>query len=244
VTAAAVTARRPLVGITCGLERARWNAWDTDAYVIHAQYAEMTIAAGGQPLLLPAESSLDATAVVERLDALVLAGGADVSPALYGEHAQPETDARPDRDQGELELLRAAERRGLPLLGICRGMQLMNVLRGGTLTQHLPAALGHDGHLRTTGVFGDHEVEIEPASRVAEIVGERIVSPSYHHQGIATLGVGLRAVGRAPDGTIEAVEDSRVDLFLGVQWHPEQERRTRPLLFEALVAAATRFHSR
>jgi putative glutamine amidotransferase len=177
-------------------------------------------------------------AAVSRLDALIISGGPDIDPVRYGARPGPLTTVvRPGRDAAELALLRAALDGGVPVLGICRGMQLMNVALGGTLIQHLPDVVGHDGHSPTPGAMGEHEVTVEPASRLARVLGPgtRVV-PTHHHQGLDRLGAGLTATAWAPDGTIEAVELD-APFVLGVQWHPEAGGD--PALFDALIEAAT-----
>ena len=199
--------------------------------------------AGGVPVLLPPVPGV-ATAIA-RLDALVLTGGGDVDPANYGAAAGPRTArVHPERDQAELELLAAALAAGLPVLGICRGMQLLNVARGGTLCQHLPAEAGHTP---TPGTFGSHQVRLAPGSQLASILRPGngadpagLAVPTAHHQAIDRLGEGLVASAWAPDGVIEAVElpsgEGQHPFTLAVQWHPEAGEDRR--LVSALVAAA------
>ena len=172
--------------------------------------------------------------VLDRLDAVVFAGGADLDPTLYGEEPHPETAGlRPERDAAELPLMRAALDRDVPLLAICRGMQVLSVVRGGSLVQHLPDVVGHDGHRPGRGVYGLHDVRLAPGSRVHQVLGEHASVPSYHHQGLASAG-SLAVTGWADDGTVEAVEEPSRRFAVGVLWHPEVSEDLR--LFEALVA--------
>ncbi|WP_026212117.1 gamma-glutamyl-gamma-aminobutyrate hydrolase family protein [Longispora albida] len=221
---------RPVIGVTAYVEPARWLAWDTTAVVIPHSYTECVREAGGHPVVLPPDPD---PAILSRLDGLVLTGGADVSPALYGAEPHPETMTRADRDAGELALLAAAGE--LPVLGICRGMQLMAVHTGGRLHQHLPELIGGVRHLPQRGVFGRHQARFEPGSRVHAILGAGEEINSYHHQSVADPGK-LAVTGWADDGVIEALEDPGLPFHLGVQWHPEQSRDLR--LFSALVTAS------
>lgn len=225
----------PVVGITSYVEQARWGVWDMPAAVLPFRYVERVEEAGGRAVVLPPTAAADG-AVLDRLDAVVFAGGADLDPALYGEEPHDATTAlRPQRDAAEVPLMRAALDRDLPTLGICRGMQLLAVVRGGSLVQHLPEAVGHDGHRPAPGVYGQHDVRLEPGSRAHAILGDRVSVPSYHHQGLASPG-SLAVTGWADDGTPEVVEDASRRFALGVLWHPEAG--DDPRLFEALVLAA------
>lgn len=231
--------RRPVVGITAYEEQARWNQWDERAVVLHVAYVRSVERAGGVPVLIPVQDLApeDATSLVERLDALVLTGGPDVDPARYGAEPHPETSSpRAERDALEDSLLRAAAGRR-PTLGICRGMQLLNVARGGTLNQHLPDVLGHTGHSPAPGEVGAHAVVVEPGTLLRSVLGaETAEVRSHHHQGIEQLGSGLKVSAVASDGTIEAVEDPSAPFLLAVLWHPESGQDLS--LFEGLVAAA------
>jgi putative glutamine amidotransferase len=225
---------RPVVGITSYVEPATWGVWHgVPAALLPHAYVRAVAAAGGRAVLLPPDD-LDAD-VVGVLDALVVAGGADLGPDLYGARAEPLTDSRPDRDAGEILLLRAALAADLPVLGVCRGMQLLAVAYGGRLHQHLPDVLGHDKHRPAVGVHGSHGVRFAAGSRIAEIMQDDTEVNSYHHQGVADPG-GLSVTGWADDGVVEAVEDPARRFVVGVQWHPEEARDQRP--FAALVAAA------
>jgi putative glutamine amidotransferase len=183
-------------------------------------------------LLPPDDADAD---VLRVLDGLVLSGGADIDPAFYGEAPAPLTDTRPDRDAGEFALLVAALERDLPVLGVCRGMQLLAAAAGGSLHQHLPDVIGHEKHRPAPGVYGTHPVRFAPGSRIAALMGDDTEVNSYHHQAVADPG-SLTVTGWAGDGVIEAVEDPARRFLLGVQWHPEAARDIR--LFQALVAAA------
>jgi gamma-glutamyl-gamma-aminobutyrate hydrolase PuuD len=240
-------ARRPRIGMTTYLEDARWGVWERPAALVPQVYLDAVDAAGGIPLLLPpreagpgAPVELEARDTVEVLDGLLVIGGADVDPAGYGEQPHPTTSSRPRRDAHEVALLRAARRRGLPVLGVCRGAQLMNVMLGGTLQQHLPEQVGHDRHRPGPGEFGACPVRIEPGTRLHDILGAEVKVPCYHHQALGRLADGLRATATADDGTVEAVETAqpeREEWFVGVQWHPEEDPGDLRL-FEAHVEAA------
>jgi putative glutamine amidotransferase len=234
---------RPVIGICTALERARWGMWDQQAVLLSRSYVEAVQRAGALVLMLPPDEQLleDPSVVLDLLDGLVLAGGADIDPASYGEQAHPETvDTVPERDRFEIALVRAAIERDLPVLGICRGMQLINVAYGGTLLQHLPELFGHHEHLRVPGTFdgADHDVELSEGSIAARAAGEtHHATKSHHHQGVDRLGEGLQISGSSSmDGLPEAIEMPGRRFVLGVQWHPEADRRSH--VVGALVAEA------
>jgi putative glutamine amidotransferase len=230
---------RPWIGITTYTEEARWGTRSSRASLLPIAYAQAVNRAGGRAVLLPTDDPGEDA--LDRLDGLVIAGGSDVDPAHYGEEAHPRTAWHAERDTAELLLLRAALDRDLPLLGVCRGMQLMAVVYGGRLHQHLPDLLGHDDHRPTTDVgtgtrYGEHTVRLVPGSTLHGILGDEVVVNSMHHQGVADPGR-LSVVGAHPgDDLIEALEDPGRRFVVGVQWHPEELADGR--LFEALVAVA------
>lgn len=227
---------RPVVGITSYVEQARWGVWDLSAVVLPFRYVQRVEQAGGTAVLLPPSARSDAE-VLERLDAVVFAGGADLDPALYHRPPHAETTGvRPERDAAEVPLMRAALRRDIPLLGICRGMQVLSVVSGGALEQHLPDTVGHERHRPAPGVYGLHGVRLAPGSLAHRLLGDEVDVPSYHHQGLATAG-SLTVTGWADDDSPEVVEDPSRRFALGVLWHPEAAEDLR--LFEALVGAAT-----
>jgi gamma-glutamyl-gamma-aminobutyrate hydrolase PuuD len=226
---------RPVVGITCYAETARWGVWDCPAVLVPADYVRQVGDAGGIPVLLPPRP--EDVEVLDRLDALVVAGGADVDPARYGSDRDARTGPpRPDRDAGELALLAHAVERDLPVLAVCRGLQVLDVLRGGTLHQHLPDVAGSDRHGPGPGVYGENAVQVAPGSRLAGLVGETASWACHHHQALDRLGDGLTAVAWAEDGTVEAAELDGARFVIGVQGHPEVGDDQR--LFRGLVAAA------
>ncbi|WP_426561556.1 gamma-glutamyl-gamma-aminobutyrate hydrolase family protein [Angustibacter sp. McL0619] len=230
----------PLIGLTCYAEPASWGVWrDVPAVLVPAAYVDALRAAGARVLLVPPEHCLDAAdadRVVAALDGLVLAGGADVDPARYGEQPHPVLQApRPDRDDAEVALVDAAVRADLPLLGVCRGMQVMAVAAGGALEQHLPDRVGHDRHSPGPGQYGEHGVRLTPGSRLGNALGERVDVPTYHHQGVLTCP-GYDQVGWADDGVLEAIEAPDATWRVGVQWHPEVG--ADPRVFVALIEAA------
>jgi gamma-glutamyl-gamma-aminobutyrate hydrolase PuuD len=232
---------RPVVGITTYLTAARFGAWEEESALVPADYVRSVEAAGGRPLLVPPSTDgIDET--LDAVDGLIFSGGSDLDPALYGHEPHPETrDVVRVRDDAELTLLGAALARDMPVLAICRGSQLLNVARGGDLVQHLPEALGHDGHKRDPGAFSEHGVTIEPGTLLGELVGEHPPVKSHHHQGFGKLGDGLRVSARAEDGSPEALELPERRFALGVLWHPEAGEDRR--LFEALVREAARFRA-
>lgn len=232
---------KPLVGVTAYVEQARFGAWDVPAALIPLSYVQAIERAGGRALVVPpTEDGVEET--LDALDGLLLSGGSDLDPSLYGADAHPETrQVRPERDRAELALLRGALARDLPVLAVCRGSQVLNVARGGNLVQHLPDTVGHEAHREMPGVFSNHAVEVDPNSRLGGIVGGSVDVKSHHHQGYGELGEGLRVVARAADGTIEAVEDPERQFALGVLWHPEEGEDAA--LFEALVAEARKYRA-
>jgi putative glutamine amidotransferase len=226
---------KPVIGITTYLTRAAFGAWDLDAALVPAAYVRAIVRAGGAPLLVPPGAAAEET--LDVLDGVVFSGGSDLDPSLYGEEAHAETvGVVRERDDFELELMRAALARDVPVLAICRGSQVLNVALGGGLEQHVPDRVAADTHKQTAGVFAEHDVEVLGGTKLASIVGEHADVKSHHHQGYGELGPGLREAARAADGTVEALEDATRRFTLGVLWHPEEGEDLA--LFEALVAAA------
>ena len=233
----------PVVGLTTYRQTAAWGVWDTRADLLPTEYAVAVEAGGGVPVLLPPVGQPSAAALlVSRIDALVISGGADVDPGTYGAQPHPRTAGwQPDRDAWELALLTAAEEAHLPVLGICRGMQLMAVHAGGTLDQHTPDVVGHEVHSPGGDTYGAVEVETVAGSRLAGLVGPRVEVSCHHHQSVASHP-GFTAVARATDGTIEAMEAAGERYCLAVQWHPET--RVEIGLMAGLVEAAREHASR
>ncbi|HEY3003543.1 MAG TPA: gamma-glutamyl-gamma-aminobutyrate hydrolase family protein [Kribbellaceae bacterium] len=228
--------RRPRIGLTTYLEPARWGIWEREAAILPRAYLDAVVAAGGVPLLLPPLGT--DPAVLDVLDGLVVCGGCDVDPASYGAEAHPATaDTRPGRDDAETVLVRAALERDLPLLAICRGLQVLNVALGGTLTQHVPDTVGHDGHRPSPAVFGRTAVKLAPDSAAGRLLGDSATVSCYHHQALDRVAAGLTVTGTAEDGTVEAAEVDGRRFALGVQWHPEEDPSDLRL-FEALMRSA------
>lgn len=228
----------PLIGISCYLEPTRFGVWDTPAAVLPKWYLDGVVAAGGTPVLLPPVEGWE-EAHLSQLDGLIIAGGADIDPDRYGAERESATGpARPDRDESEWALINAAFNTRVPILAVCRGMQLLNVVLGGTLLQHLPDRTGTDDHQPAPGTFGRVPVSVAPGSRLAGIVGERVEVRCHHHQAVDKLGDELVPVAWAADGTVEAVELPGEHFAVGVQWHPEADELDHRL-FEALVGEAT-----
>jgi putative glutamine amidotransferase len=246
---------RPVIGMCTALEQARWSVWDQPAMLLARSYVDAVQRAGGLVLMLPPDPDQieDPGQVLDLIDGLVLTGGADIDPAAYGQQAHAETvDTVPERDAFEIALVNAAIERELPVLGICRGMQLINVARGGTLRQHLPEHFGHGEHRRVVGSFdgAEHDVLLCEGTLAARAAGEaEHETRSHHHQGIDRLGEGLVVSGRSTlDELPEAIElgngspptdgNPSVPFVLGVQWHPEADPASR--VIEAFVAEAAR----
>ena len=233
----------PVIGVTTYLQRARSGVWDVDAAFLPRVYLDGVVAAGGIPVLL-APQPLDggvADAVIARLDGLLVAGGVDVDPARYGQDPHPETDRpQPLRDDWDTALLQSAIAADLPFLAICRGAQVLNVLRGGTLHQHLPDVVGSTRYQPGGGEFSQVPVAVDAGSRLHGIVGDALTGDVYHHQAIDRVGEGLRVTARSDDGVVEALELPEASFGVAVQWHPEQNPED-VRLFESLVEAARDF---
>jgi putative glutamine amidotransferase len=232
---------RPIIGITSYAEQARWGVWDAPAALIPLAYVRAIEHAGGRALLVPpSEDAVEET--LDALDGLLFSGGADLDPELYDAEPHPTTDGvRPERDRAELALLETALERDMPVLAVCRGSQVFNVARGGDLVQHLPEVVGDERHKHTPGVFADHDVDVNPGTRLRDLLGDRAPVKSHHHQGYGRLGEGLVEAARADDGTVEAIEDPSRRFALGVLWHPEEGEDFK--LFEALVEEARRYRT-
>jgi putative glutamine amidotransferase len=230
---------KPVVGITSYAEKVTWGAWVEEAALVPLAYVRAIERAGGRPLVVPpSEDSIEETLSV--LDGILFSGGSDLDPQLYDAEAHPETQGVHEaRDRAEMALLAAALERDMPVLAVCRGSQVLNVARGGDLVQHLPEVLGHEEHRHTPGEYSDHDVTIEPDTRVGGLLGERAPVKSHHHQGFGRIGEGLREAGWAEDGTVEALEDPSKRFAVGVLWHPEEGEDMA--LFEALVAEAAEY---
>jgi putative glutamine amidotransferase len=240
--------QRPVIGICTALALARWGLWERQAALLATSYINAIQRAGGMAVMIPPDATFeqDADEMLDLLDGLILAGGNDIDPGLYGADPHPETGHTvPERDASELALTRRAVERDVPVLGICRGMQLINVAFGGTLSQHLPEELGHEEHRRTPGSFedADHDVRLTPGSLAARAAGEELHgTKSHHHQGVAVVGDGLVVTGHSTlDGLPEAVEAPERRFVLGVQWHPEADERSR--IVGALVEQARAYRA-
>ncbi|WP_203973409.1 gamma-glutamyl-gamma-aminobutyrate hydrolase family protein [Planotetraspora silvatica] len=227
---------RPVIGITCYVEPARFTVWDMPTALLPYMYVEHVARAGGQPVIIPPAG--DPAELAGRLDGLIIAGGGDIDPARYGSHPHEQTGyVRKFRDEAEFGLMRAALDSGLPFLGICRGLQVLNVALGGSLHQHLPDVVGHTDHSPAPGTFGRVPVRLSPT--LAKIYQDDHLTPAhYHHQAVDRLADDLEITGRSEDGTIEAVELAGHPFALAVQWHPEADEDGP--LFDALVSAAGR----
>jgi putative glutamine amidotransferase len=224
---------RPVIGICTALEQARWSVWDQEAVLLSRSYVTAVQRAGGMAVLIAPDPELEVNPdeILDRIDALILAGGADIDPGAYGAEPHPATKGTvPERDATEIALARRALERDMPVLGICRGMQLMNVAQGGTLCQHVPDLFGHEDHRRVLGSFdgSDHDERLVPGSLAARAAGEEHhATKSHHHPGIDELGDGLEISGHsALDDLPEAIEAPGRRFALGVQWHPEADARS------------------
>jgi putative glutamine amidotransferase len=220
---------RPLIGVCAAVERASFGSWTEEPTVLlPLSYARAIHGAGGMMAMLPPDrrASEDPTELLDRLDALVLGGGADIDPENQGVEPHPETvGTNPDRDNFEIALALGALERGIPVLGVCRGMQVLNVACGGTLDQHIPEHLGHERHRPVPGSWAEHDVRIEPGSLAAQAAGtERLTVKSHHHQGVDQIGTNLAPTAWATDDeSVEAIESGDGQFVLGVLWHPEED---------------------
>jgi putative glutamine amidotransferase len=243
-----VSSISPLIGISCYAQPASWGSWEhVQVNLLPRRYADAVARAGGLPVLLPPVPAIGD--VLDRLDGLILSGGGDIDPARYGAVREAATDpGNAARDEAEFALCAGALARGLPLLAICRGLQVLNVVLGGTLYQHLPDVVGSDAHSPVVSGYGTHEVRVAPGSRLAAVLGctalgrTELAVPTHHHQAADKLGTGLIATAWTDDGIIEAAEpeagNEASPFLLAVQWHPEAG--DDPSLFDGLVAAASR----
>jgi putative glutamine amidotransferase len=241
-------AEPPVIGVVTGLTQAQWGVWDERAALLPYSYIQAIQRFGGIALLIPPDEQLELKPdrVLDLIDGLILAGGNDIDPGTYGAERHPETkDTVLERDGTEVALVRRAWERDIPVLGICRGMQLINVARGGTLIQHLPDDVGHEDHRRVPGSFdgSDHDVRLAPGSLAARAAGEEVhVTKSHHHQGIDVVGEGLEVTGHSVlDDLPEAFEAPDRRFVLGVQWHPEADEDSRVL--DALVQEARAYRT-
>lgn len=228
--------RRPRIALTTYYQEGSWGVWNSVAAIVPGAYVEAVAAAGGTPLLLPPVGT-DA-GVLELVDGLIVIGGVDVDPRFYGAERHELTSSQPSRDEHDLALTRAALERGLPLFAICRGAQILNVALGGTLVQHLPDVNENAAQYQPgPGRYGRVAFRTAPGSRCRELLGETAESPCYHHQALDEVAERLVVTARAEDGTVEAVETTAGGWTLGVQFHPEENRKD-PRLFEGFVRVA------
>lgn len=222
-----MNSERPVIGICAAIESARWAAWEVEVNLSPRTYSLAVQRAGGLALILPPDDVVAESPdeLLDMIDGLILAGGSDIDPTAYGAKPDPETrGTHPERDRFEIGLGTRALERDMPVLGICRGMEMLNVIQGGTLTQHL----GSELHRHTPGAFTDHGVRLEAGSLAARVVGdEHTEVKSAHHQGLDELGEGVVASGYADDGLVEAIELPDREFAVGVLWHPEEDERSR-----------------
>ena len=240
-----MSASRPVIGVTSYLEQATMGVWDVPAIFLPTSYVKPIAAAGASVVVLPPQEVHRAAVshILDGLDGLCVSGGYDVDPATYGHTQHPRTDApRRDRDAWEFALLAGALERRMPVLGVCRGAQVLNVLRGGTLHQHLPEFVGSPRHQGADGVFAKVRVSVIEGSLLATLHPLVREVPVYHHQAIDVLGTGLVVSATCEDGVIEAVEDPSLTFCVAVQWHPEQDQGSAGL-YAGFVEAAREYRA-
>ena len=226
---------KPIIGITCCMREARYSDFVRHAAILPSAYISMVDKVGGVPMIIPPAG--DMPMLLDSIDGLIVSGGPDISPANYNEEPGPmTTEFYPEQDYSEMGLIERALERDMPLLGICRGMQILSVAHGGRMHQHLDTTPGHEGHGGFFGKSTEHGVVVEGGSQLASIMGDSFTVNSLHHQGVSDAG-SLEVSARADhDGLIEGVERKDKKFCLGVQWHPE--RKGHDLLFSALIQAA------
>ncbi|NYI41442.1 gamma-glutamyl-gamma-aminobutyrate hydrolase family protein [Demequina lutea] len=240
-----MSASRPIIGVTSYLEQATMGVWDVPAVFLPTSYVKPIAAAGASIVVLPPqEVNPEAVSrILNGLDGLCVSGGYDVDPAAYGHSPHPQTDApRNDRDAWEFALLAAALEADMPVLGVCRGAQVLNVLRGGTLHQHLPDVVGSPRHQGENGVFAKVPVRVIEGTLLATLHPLSREVPVYHHQAIDALGAGLVVSAWSDDGVIEAVEDPSLTFCIAAQWHPEQDPGGARL-YQGFVQAARAYRA-
>ncbi|HAG60772.1 MAG TPA: gamma-glutamyl-gamma-aminobutyrate hydrolase [Arthrobacter bacterium] len=226
---------RPRIALTSYYQEASWGVWNAPAAILPGTYVEAVVAAGGTPLLLPPVGT--DTSVLDLVDGLIVVGGPDVEPSLYGAAPHPKTKPQPLRDAHDAALTGAALERGLPLFAICRGAQILDVALGGSLIQHVPDVNPEANYQPAPGVFGEAAFSTTPGSLIRELLGDTATAPCYHHQCIDSVPEGLRVTARSDDGTVQALETSGDGWVLGVQFHPEQNPEDLRL-FRGFVEAA------
>jgi putative glutamine amidotransferase len=234
---------RPLIGVCAAVERSTFGVWtDEPATLLPLSYSRAIHGAGGMMAMLPPDRRAEEEPgeLLDRIDALVLGGGADIDPENQGVEAHPETvGSNPDRDRFEIALARGALERGIPLLGVCRGMQVLNLACGGSLDQHIPDRLGHEIHRPVPGSWAEHDVRLEPGSLAAEAAGAELLTvKTHHHQGVDRVADGFAASAWATDDdSVEAIESGDGSFALGVLWHPEED--SADAIFPTLVSRAS-----
>ncbi|WP_308113867.1 gamma-glutamyl-gamma-aminobutyrate hydrolase family protein [Arthrobacter sp. ISL-30] len=231
---------RPRIALTSYFQEASWGVWNTTAAILPGAYVEAVVAAGGTPILLPPRGTDES--VLDLVDGLIVVGGPDVDPSLYGAEPHPKTKSQPLRDRHDSLLTSAALDRGLPLFAICRGAQILNVNLGGTLIQHIPDINPTANYQPAPGVYGAVDFRTSPGSLIHGFLGDSATAPCYHHQAVDSLGRGLRVTARSADGTVQALESNHGGWVLAVQFHPEQNPGDLRL-FRGFVEAAAGFRA-
>ena len=243
-----MNASKPLIGLTTYRQRSQTGVWDVDAAFLPSEYFDAVNRAGGIAVLIPPQvvDTADAKRILSGLDGVIISGGRDVDPALYGQQPGEHTD-KPDqkRDALELAIYEVAIEQNIPFLGICRGQQVLNVKRGGTLLQHLPDVVGSTKYQLGNAEYTIAKIHVSPNTLLSHALNgdETVTGALYHHQGIDQVGEGLTVVAKSEDGIVEAIELANHPFGLAVQWHPEHTPEDNRL-FEALIEAANTYRSK
>jgi putative glutamine amidotransferase len=234
---------RPLIGLTTYGDQARYGSNNLYSAMLPMAYVRAVNASGGRAVLIPEDDP--GTDVLDALDGIIFTGGGDVTPCYYGAEADPETIPVPARDASEMVLMRAALDADLPILAICRGMQLLAAASGGTLHQHLPDVLGHGEHQLGGFQFNRVPVHVRPESQLSQLIGSDVQAvPVAHHQAVDKLGEGLVASAWTRDQVVEAIEYPAATFALGIQWHPEELSEDFGLFRGFIEAARAKYLSR
>ena len=228
---------RPLIGVTCSIRESKFAIWTMDAAILPSAYTSAIERAGGIPVLIP--PSIFSTSVLDKINGIVIAGGPDINPSEYHEESYISTATYyPEQDASERALIQGALDRNMPMLCICRGMQLLSIIHGGHLHQHLDNTLEYEGHGSYDGQSSEHVVTTSKGSKISSLMGPQVSVNSTHHQGVSDPGSLIVTAHAKHDGLIEAVERPDLRFCIGVQWHPERMGKNHDILYSELIKSA------